>query len=337
MIIPVIYPSAAEFWLDGTFRKNIDYFEKSKRIFANLPQSFDFSPDHKTFSEIASQTHLDLPLYVYAPDPAARRNSSCAMCSVRPVNLPENCFIKAGTIRSEALSVVNHSNRISIYIASPELCFLQAGRILTVPRLIELGNNLCAKYIRDNAQKYDQRKRAIITCRDDIMDFLNNISKYKGIKNARLASQYILDNSNSPMESSLAVITVLPITYGGYSLKAPTLNGQILLPAELRSYMGYDRLTGDMVWYEEKVIVEYDSNTSHLNASQAAFDKKRAAAFMQAGYTVITLTPDDLKSLASLDKAFRVIRSSLGLKNVDHDLTRNINKRSDVFHSLFRK
>ncbi len=101
--------------------------------------------------------------------------------------------------------------------------------------------------------------------------------------------------------------------------------------------MGCDRLTGDMVWYEEKVIVEYDSNTTHLNSSQAAYDKKRAAAFMQVGYTVITLTPEDLKSLASLDKAFSVIRSSLGLKNVDHELTRNIKKRSEVFHLLFRK
>ncbi len=182
MIIPVIYPSAAEFWLDGTLRKNIDRFEKTCRAATDLGSYYEFTPNHKIFREIASKTHLDLPLHVYAPDPASRRNSSIAMCSVRPANLPDNCFIKVGTIRSESISVVNVSDRIIIYIASPELCFLQASNYLSFPLLIEMGNNLCAQYIKDSSQKYYQRKRAIITNKEGILDFLNCINNYKGIK-----------------------------------------------------------------------------------------------------------------------------------------------------------
>lgn len=91
-----------------------------------------------------------------------------------------------------------------------------------------------------------------------------------------------------------------------------------------------------MVWFEEKVIVEYDSNISHLEAGQAAYDKRRIAAFQQSGFKVINITYNDIQTLSDLDRFFALVRKELNQRKSSTQLKKYYDKRYELFHILFK-
>jgi len=332
MIIPIIYPSACEFWLDGTLRRKLDVFSLNKRIPISLPVDFSFIPEKIIIREIAERVHLNLPLHVYVSNAHDRRFRPDIVCKVLPSAMPPDSFVKVGTIR---LTINGTAETADIYAASPEMCFLQAAQALSVQELALLGCNLSAGFVRDNTAEFFQRRREILTDNASINRFLSKADHYPGINKAVRASKYIQNNSNSPVESKLAVMASLPFHLGGQALAGQELNGRIHLSDEASDYIGRRTLFGDMVWPTAKVVVEYDSSLCHSKQNQVTFDKKRVAAVTQSGYRVITLTENDIKNISALDRAFALIRSALGIRSAEKVLKKYYDRRQALFDSLF--
>lgn len=339
MFLPIIYPSAAEFWLDGTNRKRIDHFSLNKRSNSTLDSSFNFKINTEICHKITQMMALSEPLYLMAPTAQMRRHGNSFVCKSIPSDLIADCFIKVGYISTAKLldktDLLDEQN-VQLYVSSPEMCFLEAASVLEVPELIELGYKLCARYIIDRNKKFLQRNREILTTRQKISEFLDRAANCYGIKKARRAIKYVIDNSNSPIETKIAIIISLPCSMGGYGLGMMELNETVELSKKAADLIGRDYLMCDLLFRIAKVIVEYDSNICHLYSDQHSYDKKRILALELSDFKVLNMTSKNLNSLDDLDMEMDVLRSLLGQRSNKTVLNKYRDKREKLFECLFK-
>ena len=326
MVIPIIYPSAVQFWLDSRNQAIVEKCLFAQRKQTNLPEVFSIENDSKVLSIVTEQLHIHTPISLMASSSAGRHRNTLIKSYTREEKYPPFSFIEAGTYRF-------HSRRedCTILVAGPELCFLQAAKKLTIYELVKLGFDLCAKYIYDKNAQYLQKNREPLTSVLKITEFLNQSDRVRGIKNARKAIKYVLDNSNSPAETMLAMTGRLPLSMGGGSLGKCELNKDVKLSPEGAKVLGAETCNCDEVWEEKKVIVEYDSNQTHLDKDQHAWDKKKATALSLSGYKVFYVTAANIRNPYEMAKIFSAIRTALGKKNRRDRLEKYADQRTALF------
>ena len=297
MIIPIVGPSALEFWLSGVARFDAAHLSIPNRKLISLPDDIEIICKHTILRGLADQYGLSFPLHIMVNNKANRKHNDYCHFYARPKNLPEKSFLQL--------------NEYSC-ISSPELCFLQMTKLLPMAKLIEIANNLCAIYSLDGSAIYGQIARETHIQVNDIQTFLNRSAKMPGIKLARQAISYVLDRSGSPMESKLAALAMLSLSQGGYSLVKPKANLDILLTDEAASFLGRDTCCCDLVWEDQKVVVEYDSNLTHLSKDQHAYDKRKATALSMSGYRGFYITAANVNSFQNIEITFRNLSKVLG-------------------------
>lgn len=316
MIIPIVGPSALEFWLSGMADLPIRLLsEKSRRI--SLPADYHISHRQVHYQNISAKLGLSLPVYVMANKETDRGDFPFMKPCIRPKHLPDQSFIQLNDL---------------ICISSPELCFVQMARILPIAKLIEVANNLCAIYALDNQVNYGFAARDSIIKPEDIVSFLQRAKGLSGIKKARQGFAYISDRSRSPMESKLAALAAMPLLCGGYHLPGFRLNWDVSLEDNAAKLLGRKSCCCDMVWEDQKVIVEYDSNLSHLSADQHAYDKSKTNALILSGYKTFFATADNMKNFKSIEEMFLTLRKMLGLR----PLTPTLSKYESIRHETVR-
>ena len=89
------------------------------------------------------------------------------------------------------------------FVASPELCFLQAASILPFNALVLYGMELCGTYARTKEIGGTRYKREPLTSARKIAAYLGKSQGANGIKQALKASAYLMDGSASPREAVL--------------------------------------------------------------------------------------------------------------------------------------
>ena len=324
MIIPVIFPNAAIFWLH--YQPAFSRIQNGNILYADLPAAYDLSMDRTITERISDALGIGLPVSFMCAKESDRRSSRWYRTEIRPMTLPEQSFVLLGTIQGH-----------QVMIASPELCFLQAAKVLDHHRLVIFGTELCGLYLYDSSHEFEQRSRKPVTNVDKIRHFLEKAHDCRGRRKALRALQYILDRSNSRVETMLAVFSDLRMSKGGYRLKPPAMNPLIPFSEEGALLMGGHPCYGDLGWLPEKLILEYDSDISHLSSSQHARDKRRDSAFAVSGYRVIHITKQDISSRQKLDELFRMLRKLLGMRNADKTLAKYEKEREEllnIFHEF---
>ena len=324
MIIPIVFPSAAIFWLH--YQPAFFSIQNGNYLSANLPEIYDFCIDRKNMESVSMALGIGLPVSVMCPKDIDRRKNRWCKTVVRPGSIPENSFALLGTMHGD-----------QVIIASPELCFLQAAQVFDFPRLVIFGTELCGIYIYDSSAEYEQRSREPVTNVKKIRHFLEKARDCRGRRRALRALQYILDRSNSRVETMLAVLSMLRMSDGGYRLKLPVMNFLIPFSKEGECLMDGHACYGDLGWLPDKLILEYDSDISHLSSSQHAKDKRRDSAIAVSGYRVIHVTKQDVSSRKKLDELFTMLRKLLGMRNADKKLAKYEKKRTElirIFHEF---
>ena len=270
-------------------------------------------------TEILPKETSSAPVHILVPKASQRKKGPEYICHILSENLPDNSFIEVAP---------------DIYVICPELCFLLAANYYPIHKLVLLGNDLCATYYSDNRSQYGQQHRPPVTCKKAVIDYLNKCFNIKGLKKALVGIKYVLDNSNSPMESIIAVLMTLPISYGGYALLAPDLNQEIVLSPSGAMYLGRKTCRGDAVWEDERLVLEYDSLSAHLSLEQFHYDKKRASAIAMSGYRIISVTSDQLKNFRAVENLFETLRHELGMRKYQTRFDKYLDKRYQIIHEL---
>ena len=319
MIIPIVGASALEFWLSGVSAFPPNQFSTQNRKLVSLPEEYRIPYSQEIYRDISAKYHLSLPIHVMAKQYSGRKKGGSKYVCLQPQKMPEKSFIQIDK---------------GIFISSPELCIFQMAKIFPLSKLVETVNILCADYSLDRNAIYGQKKRQSIATVDDIQSFIKRAKGLSGIKKTRQATSYAVNHAFSPMESKLAALSALPFSLGGYGLPKPELNREIELTNDAESMIGRHSCSCDLVWIKQKVIVEYDSNLSHLTPGQHAYDKRKYNALNMSGYHVFSITAENMKSIKDIEATFLNLRKLLGLRPQTSTLAQYESMRRNAVHAI---
>lgn len=196
-----------------------------------------------------------------------------------------------------------------MYVARPELCFLQMVSRLSLLKALELGFEICGGYTVG-----EDGYRAAVTTSAKLQSFLARCKGIEGRRRALRAVRYVRDGSASVMETKLALVLGLPCFLGGFGLGVPSMNrvvkvtnhGRTVNPLAKREYRC------DLFWEQGKVGVEYDSDLWHTGAQRIAADSKRRNDLELLGVHIVTVTNMQTKSRSALSAIAQVVAKRCG-------------------------
>lgn len=291
MFLVLSFNSALEYWLSGAHRHypSSDILNYPR---CSLPLGFGHSFNSMDAADILNQANLSGQIHLMIPGKNFRPRGTSYVWHVVPEHILLKSYIKISDF---------------LYVASPEFTFLQCASFCTLPQLVLIANAMCGTYVINENLEGGMEKRNPISTVNKISSYLVGIEKVHGIKKARQAIKYALNNSASPIEGKLAAMLTLPIRLGGYGFELPQLNMAIVLNQKAAEYLGQQTCFGDIVW-KNKIIIEYDSLFWHLDEKKFIHDKKRSSALQQCGYKVFQITPEQLKNFSSVENLMSLIR-----------------------------
>lgn len=312
------YESALEFWRSP--------------LASALPQPSRALPSPKSRLDREAFESIDFesigiaqkPIHLVVADLCSRTHSGFAVFHVLSAGMPSGSFAKVG---EEA------------FVSSPGLLFLHMSRTCPLIELILLGYELCGAYALDRTDPRGFRARKAITSAAALRRFVERAGSVHGAKRARRALGFIVDGSESPMESIQAMLLFLPCSLGGHGVERAELNGLVSIQTAGKPSHKERRYRCDMVWRAHRLVVEYDSNLYHTGADRIAKDSKRRTDLIAAGYTVVTVTNDQIFNAREFEKIADLLIRRTGKKvrrapyNV---LTRRYQLRQTLFSTIAR-
>lgn len=211
-------------------------------------------------------------------------------------------------------------------------------------KLVEYGFELCSKFaLKERLEMFvtDEgkmqmrlgfRSRSPLTSREEITSFLDKQHHSHGLKLARKAIRYCYDNAESPYEVKLVMVLCLPLCHGGFGLPFPVLNMEIELDEIGRTMTSANSIRPDLIWPEQKVVVEYDSDL-HTGSRKIADDSIRRNVLIHMGYHVITVTRLQIKDANEMTRVARTIEQALRIRKRPARFEPSI-KRAELWRAL---
>ena len=270
------HTSALQYWRAiGRFPDR----EAALRHLAKKPVWSTASPSpHRAVDLLMNKgfTFLAEPIHLLTSNVNRRIQSASVSSHVETSPLPSGSIVSAAA---------------GIGVCSPELCFVQMATSLTLPKLIELGFELCGAYGLLDGARGGFVARPPLTSTAELAKYLSSVKGMRGSHLAQKAMPYIVDGSASPMETVVTMLLCLPLRLGGYGFALPSLNHRIDMGNLSRTANAKDFYRCDLHWADQNVSVEYDSRKYHSGNEKQAYDASRANALKVKGTTVISITP----------------------------------------------
>lgn len=240
------------------------------------------------------------------------RSADASVFDVSPFGIKGNLHVLTSrtSARNMPRGIVCHSSsldevpagllfelRPDVYVCGPEFVFLQMAQELSPVGLTVLGYELCGHYSQFAPMVSGFYDRKSLTSVDRIAQVLCALRSVRGLAKSHSALAYVCDGSHSPMETVVSAMLYLPVEMGGYGLLRPTLNRRVTLDAAAAARLGQKSCMIDACWPESRIGLEYDSSAYHPDPE---WDRMRREALSHMGWTIYTLSPDDVSSAASL-------------------------------------
>lgn len=236
-----------------------------------------------------------LPAHILLPSAGERKKAPAVKEHVLSGPLPQNAFRKIGD---------------SLYVASPELAFVQLGAKLSLAELIAVGYEYCGSYAIDPRTGMASFGLPPVTDAAKLGRFANACPNIRGVKAARQAIGYIHDNSASPMETGTHMRMSLPSRRGGYCLPSSELNREVPLNANARRIYKRGSVRFDIYFPDAKLDVEF--NGGH-HESKMSSDAARDAAIRSMGYDTMTITMAQYRDYLAMAEIVRNIAMKHGI------------------------
>jgi len=170
-------------------------------------------------------------------------------------------------------------------ITTPERTLVDIAEDVPLPLVVAFGDHIL---------------RQLLTTQGAIAECLARSRGRRGVRRARQAVDLLDPRAESPPES------VLRVTLVSAGLPAPT--PQVVI----RSANGDFLARGDLVYEDERIVIEYDGE-HHLTPEQQAKDADRRHLLALDGWLVVTITRRDLRdprrAIRKVDGALRQRRA----------------------------
>lgn len=304
--------TAFELWNNATIKE-----ERSGHLF-DIPANHTPTISKSEANELADRYRLTLPFEVAVASAECRRNSKKLSCTTHGAYSPAHQYMKI---------------RDGLFVARPELCLMQIAERCTPLELIWRANIMAGCFTLYKQEKFKPRWPA--TSQLGIVQFMERCGKCNGKTALSKALPYVIDHSYSPMETVLALLLCLPRKRGGYGLPLPELNKKVKLASLRDPSAPVSAFRPDLLWEEQRLIIEYDSAEWHAGEHKLASDAARRNTFICNGYTVLSMTPDQLFNQPAMDELACFIADALKRPRPDLS-TAAFQQRRDLRAELFQ-
>lgn len=309
----VSHQSALEYWrMTRCEPRNYKALSHTKRVSTKAPVASELK--REAFALFGA---LSLPLHILVSAYDARRSQNKIVCHLVNIDLPKGAILDTG---------------LGFYVCSPEFCFVLMASCLDLPKLIELGFELCGTY---DISRGSYKECEPLTTAAKLRAFVDKCANLHGIKKARQAISYVANNSASPMETISVILLCLPYRMGGYGIELPQLNYPITLDRKAMHIAGKRTCRCDLYWQKKKLAVEYEGVEYHEGEYNMIKDSSRRSALTSMGIKVVSVTKRDINYEDSLNGIAHLIAKHLGkkLKYQDPEFTQ---KYRELQKSLVR-
>lgn len=201
-----------------------------------------------------------------------------------------------------------------VFVSSPEACWRQMAAVFDLIDLTRFGYELCGSYRPVSSMGFDWDKRLPLSTRKRLADYLAQTPGTSGCAVAKKALGCVVDGAASHRETAVAMLLCLPRSCGGYGFPRPLMNAKISLGQGGCRLTSRSYFVADLLWSEQKVCVEYDSDAFHGTRQRAVMDSGKRNALLALGYRVLTLTNDQVKDVRRFDEAARALAKLLGFR-----------------------
>lgn len=230
---------------------------------------------------------LRLPVETLVSERSARRNANNVRMRYCAIPLPTGSLVRAGR---------------HVLVPTPELCFLQMARALSLHELIQLGFELCGTYAPPAPDtEYLRTRTTPLTTVERMASLVALLPGAAGHKRAMRALEFVRDNARSPMETVSAMLLGLPRRIGGKGLPGMALNYRVDLDRQGQKLAHRSYLLCDLFWPEARLDVEYEGREFHSGEHNMASDKNRANALKHMGVSTISLFDEHMRDEDALD------------------------------------
>lgn len=196
-----------------------------------------------------------------------------------------------------------------VYCLTPEYLFVRFCARADKLSALQFGMSICSTFnIREDETLYNQPPVCSVA---EVQKLCSEAVGYYGVKHAQWCSKYIADGSASPREMVLYLLLRLPMYLGGYGLSGAQCNYPVRIGQNVNGDSEVLRFA-DLCWPEERVCVEYDSTVYHALEEKIAADSARRSEFLKLGYTVVSITNNEINDLGCFRKSAHVISKLLG-------------------------
>lgn len=267
-----------EFYQNVRFSDRIDLLENNplNNTINLTPGNYLPSKHSISYEDIKSTT---IP---YVSDGALHLASQCPNANRHIKNLhfhylsggyPSNSFLKLNK---------------EIYVASPELTFLQMSNRLEFLELVMLGLEYCGTYsINPLAAEGFIYNISPLTTKAKLANFIKRFAKrnhnFRGIRKVYDALDLIIDNVASPQEAKFIIKLCGPRHVGAYAVKGVLSNHEIRLSNGASKILGRNKIRPDLCCPKTKIALEYQSKMFHDNSEQFEKDNVRSVALTYDG------------------------------------------------------
>lgn len=242
---------------------------------------------------------LSDPLHFLVTESGARCRREHALCHVLPFSYSRNSLRRVGD---------------GILVPSPELCFVLMAPELSLPKLVELGYELCGTYGLFPSCADGFISREPLTSVRLLSSFISRAEGMRGVAKAQCALRYVRGGSASPMETVLVELLTLPHRFGGSQLPAPVANYQVNVGPGYRSMGMKSCYRCDLCWPDAKLVIEYDSDQRHTGPERIAEDSIRRNALMFLGMEVVTVTSRQIMRLGEYEKIVKFVAKRMSIR-----------------------
>ena len=244
---------------------------------------------------------------------------------------------------------------VELFVASPELAFVQFAYGADLLETVYCGMALCSDYRIEPAARGGVVVReagdAPLTTPARLAAGVERLGDVRGSGRAARALPHVRGRSRSPKESGLAMLFGLPVRLGGFNLGNVMLNERIEIP-EGRDANGAVQhstrfpdllITNHDRWGEKHIVaVDYDGLSVHSDARAISRDNRRRNELATVGrITHFTITTEEMRDFHYLYTLADKIRRTLGLRKQPYmkgepGLPENVRRLEEVQERQFR-
>ncbi|MBR0405401.1 MAG: hypothetical protein IJI68_09425 [Eggerthellaceae bacterium] len=184
---------------------------------------------------------------------------------------------------------------------------------MTFIEAIQLGCELCGTYVPMPADP-SRRDREPLTSKSKIDTFITSMKGRYGANKAAKALKFVVEYSNSPMETILELLLCLPKRYGGYGLPVPLMNHSIRLTRSEARELGRSAFLCDLCWPDFGYALEYYGREWHTDVQSVAHDALRQSDLHYHGIDIDIVTYEQLQTVSQVQVLATKVAKRLSIR-----------------------